>query len=73
MYNLDSNRNYWKGSEAGNRRTMYKAAGFGDYDIKEKPHIGVANTFLKDLPEQVISGNLQITLRTESGQQVACP
>ncbi len=45
MYNLDSNRNYWKGSEAGNRRTMYKAAGFGDYDIKEKPHIGVANTF----------------------------
>ncbi len=46
---------------------------FGDYDIKEKPHIGVANTFLKDLPEQVISGNLQITLRTESGQQVACP
>ncbi len=50
MYNLDSNRNYWKGSEAGNRRTMYKAAGFGDYDIKEKPHIGVANTFFEGSP-----------------------
>ena len=50
MYNLASNRNYWKGSEAGNRRTMYKAAGFGDYDIKEKPHIGVANTFFEGSP-----------------------
>ncbi|MGN0658186.1 MAG: dihydroxy-acid dehydratase [Emergencia sp.] len=50
MYNLDSNRNYWKGSEAGNRRTMYKAAGFSDYDIKEKPHVGVANTFFEGSP-----------------------
>ena len=50
MYKMDSNRNYWKGSEAGNRRTMYKAAGFGDYDIKEKPHIGVANTFFEGSP-----------------------
>lgn len=50
MYNLNSNRDYWKGSEAGNRRTMYKAAGFSDYDIKEKVHIGVANTFFEGSP-----------------------
>lgn len=50
MYDLNSRRNYWKGSEAGNRRTMYKAAGFSDYDIKEKPHIGVANTFFEGSP-----------------------
>lgn len=50
MYSLDSNRDYWKGTEAGNRRTMYKAAGFCDRDIKEKAHVGAANTFFEGSP-----------------------
>lgn len=50
MYDLNKRRNYWQGTEAGNRRTMYKAAGFSDFDIKEKPHIGVANTFFEGSP-----------------------
>lgn len=50
MYTLKERRKYWKGSEAGNRRTMYKAAGYGDYDIKEKPHVGIANTFFEGSP-----------------------
>ncbi len=50
MYNFSSGRDYWEGSEAANRRTMYKAAGFSDRDIREKPHVGVANTFFEGSP-----------------------
>ena len=50
MYNYKEARNYWKGTEAANRRTMYKAAGFTGADIEEKPHIGIANTFFEGSP-----------------------
>lgn len=40
-----SNKEYWNGNDAAHRRIMYKGAGYSDDDIKNKPHVGVANTF----------------------------
>lgn len=40
-----TNWEYWNGNNAAHRRIMYKGAGYSDEDIKERPHIGVANTF----------------------------
>ena len=39
------NQDYWNGHDAAHRRIMYKGAGYSDEDIRNKPHIGVANTF----------------------------
>ncbi len=38
-------KDYWNGNHAAHRRIMYKGAGYSDEDIRNKPHIGVANTF----------------------------
>ncbi|SDO55375.1 dihydroxy-acid dehydratase [Desulforhopalus singaporensis] len=40
-----SNKEYWNGNAAAHRRIMYKGAGYSDDDIKNRLHIGVANTF----------------------------
>lgn len=47
---MDQTRSYWVGPEATHRRTMLKASGYGDKDIKKKPHIGVANSFMEGSP-----------------------
>ncbi|MBA1335304.1 MAG: Dihydroxy-acid dehydratase [Firmicutes bacterium] len=43
-------RSYWQGPNAAHRRVMYKGAGFSDADIKTKPHIGIANSFMEGSP-----------------------
>ncbi len=43
-------REFWNGKEAAHRRVMMKAAGYSDYDIKNKPHIGVPNSFMEGSP-----------------------
>ena len=45
-----SNKDYWDGNDAAHRRIMYKGAGYSDEDIRNKPHIGVANTFTDASP-----------------------
>lgn len=45
-----NNNPYWNDDSAAQRRVMYKAAGFGDKDIKERWHIGVANAFSEASP-----------------------
>lgn len=47
---MDRGRSYWNGVEAVHRRAMMKGAGFTDYEIKNKPHIGVGNTFFEGSP-----------------------
>ena len=44
------NKDYWNGNDAAHRRIMYKGAGYSDEDIRNKPHIGVANTFTDASP-----------------------
>ena len=41
---------FWNGPGAAHRRVMMKAAGYGDKDIRTKPHIGVPNSFLEGSP-----------------------
>ena len=41
---------FWNGSKAAHRRVMMKAAGYGDKDIRSKPHIGVPNSFHEGSP-----------------------
>ena len=41
---------FWNGTNAAHRRVMLKAAGYGDKDIRTKPHIGVPNTFQEGSP-----------------------
>lgn len=36
---------FWNGESGAHRRVMMKAAGYGDLDIRTKPHIGVPNSF----------------------------
>ena len=43
-------RSYWNEPEAAQRRVMYKAAGFGDQDIRQRLHIGIANAFSEASP-----------------------
>lgn len=43
-------KEFWNGKEAAHRRVMMKAAGYSDTDIKKKPHIGVANSFMEGSP-----------------------
>ncbi|MGD8740288.1 MAG: dihydroxy-acid dehydratase [Desulfobacterales bacterium] len=43
-------KDYWNGNDAAHRRIMYKGAGYSDEDIRNKPHIGVANTFTDASP-----------------------
>lgn len=47
---MDKSRSYWNGKKAVHRRTMMKGAGYCDADIRTKPHIGVANTFMEGSP-----------------------
>ncbi len=47
---MEQSRSYWSGPAATHRRTMLKASGFGDRDIKTKPHIGIANSFMEGSP-----------------------
>jgi len=37
-------REHFDGAGAACRRTVYKGVGFGDYDLRNRPHIGIANT-----------------------------
>ena len=41
---------FWNSPAAAHRRVMMKAAGYGDKDIRNKPHIGVPNSFLEGSP-----------------------
>ncbi len=43
-------KDFWNGKEAAHRRVMMKAAGYCDNDIKNKPHIGVPNSFMEGSP-----------------------
>jgi len=43
-------KDYWNGNDAAHRRIMYKGAGYSDEDIRNKLHIGVANTFTDASP-----------------------
>lgn len=47
---MGNNRDYWNGPKATHRRVMMKASGYTDNDIKNKPHIGVANSFMEGSP-----------------------
>ena len=38
-----SNKNF-DGSRAAHRRAIYRGVGFGDLDLRNRPHIGIANT-----------------------------
>lgn len=40
----------WNGESGAHRRVMMKAAGYGDLDIRTKPHIGVPNSFQEGSP-----------------------
>ena len=37
-------KEYFGGSNAAHRRAIYKGVGFGDFDLRNRPHIGIANT-----------------------------
>ena len=43
-------RSFWTDPNAVHRRAMYKGAGYSDADIKSKPHIGIANSFMEGSP-----------------------
>lgn len=43
-------RELWEGPSAAHRRVIYKGAGYSDEDIRTKPHIGIANTFMEGSP-----------------------
>lgn len=43
-------RAYWEGPDAAHRRVIYKGVGYSDDDIRNKPHIGIANTFSEASP-----------------------
>lgn len=45
-----SDRSYWQAPNGAHRRVMYKGAGYSDSDIKNKPHIGIANSFMEGSP-----------------------
>lgn len=47
---MGSDGAYWNGPKATHRRVMLKAAGYTDSDIKKKPHIGVANSYMEGSP-----------------------
>lgn len=47
---MDNTRSYWNGRKAVHRRTMLKAAGYSDSDIRKKPHIGIANSYMEGSP-----------------------
>ena len=44
---------YWDGPGAAHRRVIYKGAGFCDGDIRNKPHIGIANAFSEVSPAHI--------------------
>ncbi len=41
---------FWNGADAAHRRVMMKAAGYSDADIRNKPHIGVPNSYMAGSP-----------------------
>ena len=41
---------FWTSASGAHRRVMLKAAGYGDKDIRTKPHIGVPNSFQEGSP-----------------------
>lgn len=43
-------KEYWMGPDAAHRRVIYKGAGYSDQDIRNKPHVGIANTFSEASP-----------------------
>lgn len=43
-------KEFWNDAKAAHRRVMMKAAGYGDKDIRTKPHIGVPNSFQEGSP-----------------------
>lgn len=47
---MSETKNFWTGAEAAHRRVMMKAAGYGDKDIKSKPHIGIPNSYFEGSP-----------------------
>ncbi|ATW26703.1 dihydroxy-acid dehydratase [Candidatus Formimonas warabiya] len=44
---------FWDGPEAAHRRVVYKGAGYSDSDIRNKPHIGIANTYAENSPAHI--------------------
>ena len=49
---------FWDGAEASQRRVVYKGAGHSDADIRNKPHIGIANTFSEGSPAHIAMRSL---------------
>lgn len=47
---MEKRGDYWQGRKAVHRRALLKAAGYEDEDLRNKPHIGVANTFMEGSP-----------------------
>ena len=47
---MENRGDYWQGRKAVHRRALLKAAGYEDEDLRNKPHIGVANTFMEGSP-----------------------
>lgn len=41
---------FWDGDGAAHRRVIYKGAGYSDCDIRNKPHIGIGNTYNEGSP-----------------------
>lgn len=37
-------KEYFSGPNAAHRRAIYKGIGFGDFDLRNRPHIGIANS-----------------------------
>ncbi|MBI4305614.1 MAG: dihydroxy-acid dehydratase [Chloroflexi bacterium] len=46
---MDNHRSRFDGPQAAHRRAIYKAAGFGDEDLR-RPHIGIANAWMEGNP-----------------------
>ncbi len=44
---------FWDGPEAAHRRVVYKGAGHSDSDMRNKPHIGIGNTYMEGSPAHI--------------------
>ena len=60
---------YWNGTEAAHRRVMMKAAGYSDEDIRQKPHIGIPNSYMAGSPGTAHLRQVTEAVKRESGQQ----
>jgi dihydroxy-acid dehydratase len=45
---------FWDGPEAATRRVVYKGAGHTDSDLRNKPHIGIGNSYNEGSPAHIM-------------------